>query len=133
VEAVSSFRPRPKILAVTVLTSLDAADLAAMGVSGSPAGQVVRLRKISRKISGIDGVVCQSAGNRGGARGLRPDFLIVTPGVRPAGGSLDDQRRVMTPKRALEAGRRLLVIGRPITGAPDPAEAAKSILAELRA
>jgi len=62
-----------------------------------------------------------------------PDFLIVTPGVRPAGGSLDDQRRVMTPKRALEAGADLLVIGRPITGAPDPAEAAKSILAELRA
>ena len=62
-----------------------------------------------------------------------PNFLIVTPGVRPAGGSLDDQRRVMTPKQALEAGADLLVIGRPITSAADPAEAAKSILAQLRA
>ncbi|HMI97593.1 MAG TPA: orotidine-5'-phosphate decarboxylase [Micropepsaceae bacterium] len=131
VEAVSSFRPRPKLLAVTVLTSLDAADLAAMGVSGSPLEQVVRLARLTKE-SGIDGVVCSPQEIAAVRAACGPDFLIVTPGVRPAGGSLDDQRRVMTPKRALEAGADFLVIGRPITGAADPAEAAKSILAELR-
>src|SRR5258705_13871594 len=132
VEAASSVRPKPMLLAVTVLTSLDAADLAAMGVSGTPLEQVVRLARLTKE-SGIDGVVCSPQEIAAVRAACGPDFVIVTPGVRPAGGALDDQRRVMTPKRALEAGADFLVIGRPITGAADPAEAAKSILAELRA
>jgi len=132
VEAAASVHPKPKLLAVTVLTSLDAADLSAMGVIGSPLEQVVRLAKLT-KTCGIDGVVCSPQEIAAVRAACGPDFLIVTPGVRPAGGSLDDQRRVMTPKRALEAGADILVIGRPITGAADPAEAAKSILAELHA
>jgi orotidine-5'-phosphate decarboxylase len=132
VEAASSVHPKPMLLAVTVLTSLDAADLAAMGVSGTPLEQVVRLARLTKE-SGVDGVVCSPQEIAAVRAAGGPNFLIVTPGVRPAGGSLDDQRRVMTPKQALEAGADLLVIGRPITSAADPAEAAKSILAQLRA
>jgi orotidine-5'-phosphate decarboxylase len=132
VEAAASVHEKPKLLAVTVLTSLDAADLAAMGVIGTPLEQVVRLARLTKE-SGIDGVVCSPQEIAAVRAACGPDFLIVTPGVRPAGGSLDDQRRVMTPRQALEAGADLLVIGRPITGAPDPAAAAKTILADLRA
>ncbi|MSP94624.1 MAG: orotidine-5'-phosphate decarboxylase [Alphaproteobacteria bacterium] len=130
VAAAACVTNRPKIIAVTVLTSLEAADLAAMGVAGSPLEQVVRLAKLAKE-SGIDGVVCspQEIGAVRAACGR--DFLIVTPGVRPAGGDLGDQKRVMTPSEALKAGADLLVIGRPITGAADPAEAARKIAAEL--
>jgi len=131
-EAAASVQPRPKVLAVTVLTSLEAADLAAMGVSGTPLEQVVRLAKLTKE-SGIDGVVCSPQEIAAVRAACGPDFLIVTPGVRPAGGALDDQRRVMTPKQAIAAGADLLVIGRPITGAADPAEAARAILQELGA
>jgi orotidine-5'-phosphate decarboxylase len=129
-EATASVQPRPKLLAVTVLTSLEAGDLAAMGIAGTPLEQVVRLAKLAQA-SGIDGVVCSPQEIEAVRAACGRDFLIVTPGVRPAGGALDDQRRVMTPARALEAGADLLVIGRPITGAPDPAEAARTIAAEL--
>jgi orotidine-5'-phosphate decarboxylase len=132
-EAAASVQPRPKVIAVTVLTSLEAADLAAMGVAGTPLDQVVRLARLARD-SGLDGVVCSPQEIEAVRRGCGPDFLIVTPGVRPAGGaggSLDDQRRVMTPRSAMEAGADLLVIGRPITAAPDPGDAARAIAAEL--
>ena len=129
-EAAASVQPRPKVIAVTVLTSLEAADLASMGNSGSPLEQVVRLAKLTKE-SGVDGVVCSPLEIEAVRAACGPDFLIVTPGVRPAGGSLDDQRRVMTPKRALASGADLLVIGRPITGAADPAEAARAIAADL--
>ena len=131
VEAARSVNPAPKVIAVTVLTSLEAGDLAAMGVAGTPLEQVVRLAKLTRDC-GVDGVVCSPREIAAVRAACGPEFLIVTPGVRPAGGALDDQRRVMTPKRAIEEGADLLVSGRPITGAPDPAEAARSILAELR-
>ena len=131
VEAARSVNPAPKVIAVTVLTSLEAGDLAAMGVAGTPLEQVVRLAKLTRDC-GVDGVVCSPREIAAVRAACGPEFLIVTPGVRPAGGALDDQRRVMTPKRAIEEGAVLLVIGRPITGAPDPAAAARDILAELR-
>jgi orotidine-5'-phosphate decarboxylase len=130
VEAAASVRPRPKVIAVTVLTSLESADLTAMGISGSPMDQVVRLAKLTKE-SGVDGVVCSPLEIEAVRAACGPDFLIVTPGVRPAGGELGDQKRVMTPERALAAGADLLVIGRPITGAADPAEAAKAIAAGL--
>jgi len=123
--------PKPsKIIAVTVLTSLAAEDLAAMGISGTPLEQVVRLAKLT-KDSGLDGVVCSPHEIAAVRAACGADFLIVTPGVRPSTSASDDQKRVMTPKRALELGADVLVIGRPITGAPDPACAAKEIAAEL--
>jgi orotidine-5'-phosphate decarboxylase len=130
VEAASASHSRPKVLAVTVLTSLEAADLSAMGISGSPLEQVARLARLA-KGAGIDGVVCSPQEIEAVRASCGPGFLIVTPGVRPAGGALGDQRRVMTPKEALAAGADYLVIGRPITGAGDPAAAARAILAEL--
>ena len=129
-EAAASVHPRPKVIAVTVLTSLESADLAAMGISGSPIDQVVRLAKLT-KDSGVDGVGCSPLEIEAVRAACGPDFLIVTPGVRLAGGELGDQKRVMTPERALAAGADLLVIGRPSTGAADPAEAAKAIAAGL--
>jgi orotidine-5'-phosphate decarboxylase len=132
VEAAASVQPRPKVLAVTVLTSLEAGDLAAMGIAGAPLEQVVRLAKLT-KASGVDGVVCSPQEIEAVRAACGTDFLIVTPGVRPAGGALDDQRRVMTPQKAMAAGADFLVIGRPITGAADPAEAARAILQDLGA
>jgi orotidine-5'-phosphate decarboxylase len=132
VEAAASVSPRPKVIAVTVLTSLEAADLSAMGIAGTPLEQVARLAKLA-KGAGIDGVVCSPQEIAAVRAACGRDFLIVTPGVRPAGGALGDQKRVMTPQEALKAGADLLVIGRPITGAPDPAEAARKIAADLAA
>jgi orotidine-5'-phosphate decarboxylase len=132
VDAAASVRPRPKVLAVTVLTSLEAADLAAMGVPGTPLEQVVRLARLT-KAAGVDGVVCSPQEIAAVRAACGPDFLIVTPGVRPKGGELGDQKRVMTPKEALSAGADFLVIGRPITGAADPAEAARAILQDIGA
>ena len=129
-EAASEFDPRPKILGVTVLTSLDAGDLAAMGVSLSPLDQVVRLARLAQA-SGLDGVICSPQEISAVRDACGADFLIVTPGIRPAGAALDDQRRVTTPVRALRDGADFLVIGRPITAAPDPAAAAREIAAEL--
>jgi orotidine-5'-phosphate decarboxylase len=132
VEAAASVSPRPKVIAVTVLTSLEAADLSAMGIAGTPLEQVARLAKLA-KGAGIDGVVCSPQEIAAVRAACGRDFLIVTPGVRPAGGALGDQKRVMTPEEALKAGADLLVIGRPITGAPDSAEAARKIAADLAA
>ncbi len=130
-EAASKFHPRPKVIAVTVLTSLADGDLEAVGQAAPAAGQVTRLARLA-KGSGLDGVVCspQEIGLVRAACG--PDFLIVTPGVRPAGAELADQRRVMTPAEAIRAGADILVIGRPITGAADPAAAASAIADEVR-
>jgi orotidine-5'-phosphate decarboxylase len=112
-----------------VLTSLDQSDLAAGGISGSPAKQVGRLAALARE-AGIDGIVCSGAEVRA-ARDAWPDGFFVVPGVRPAGGDLADQKRVVTPRQALDDGASILVIGRPITGAPDPAQAMRDISASL--
>jgi orotidine-5'-phosphate decarboxylase len=129
-DALVAASPRTKLIAVTVLTSLEAGDLAAMGISGSPIEQVARLARLVMQ-SGLDGVVCSPQEIQAVRTACGPGFLIVTPGVRPAGAALGDQRRVMTPTEAIKAGADLLVIGRPITGAPDPAVAARDIAATL--
>jgi len=122
---------RTKLLAVTVLTSLDASDLAATGQSGPVDVQVQRLALLA-KAAGVDGVVCSPQEVAMLRQACGPDFLLVVPGIRPAGAAIGDQKRVQTPRAALEAGADYLVIGRPITEASDPAAAARAILAELR-
>lgn len=121
--------PATRIVGVTVLTSLDRADLASVGVAGDPAAQVARLAALAR-ISGIDGIVC-SGHEVAAAAAAWPGATFVVPGIRPAGGELADQKRVMTPRDALDAGASMLVIGRPITDAADPAAAVDAILASL--
>jgi orotidine-5'-phosphate decarboxylase len=118
-----------KVVGVTVLTSLDQGDLEAAGVSGSPADQVQRLAALARE-SGIDGIVCSGA-EVAAARAAWPEGFFVVPGVRPAGGEVGDQKRVVTPAQAFDDGASVLVIGRPITGAPDPRQAIMDIAATL--
>jgi orotidine-5'-phosphate decarboxylase len=118
-----------KVVAVTVLTSLDEADLACTGVNSAPSDQVVRLAMLARD-SGVDGIVCSGA-EVATVRGLWPAGTLVVPGVRPAGAEVADQKRVVTPRQALDDGASVLVIGRPITGAPDPARAIMDIEATL--
>jgi orotidine-5'-phosphate decarboxylase len=131
VDAASGANPRPKIIGVTVLTSLDNAVLETVGQRTPASDQVVRLARLA-KASGLDGVVCSPQEIAMVRAACGPEFLIVTPGIRPAGADLADQRRVTTPEDAVRAGADILVIGRPITGAANPAEAAKAIAASLR-
>lgn len=132
-EAMREFGPdRPKLLGVTVLTSLDAADLAAVGVSGSVEAQVLRLAKLAIGC-GIDGIVAAPSEIGALRAALGPEAILVIPGIRPAGSAADDQKRVLTPAEALSAGASWLVIGRPITAAADPAGAARAIASELAA
>ena len=121
-----------RLLAVTVLTSLDQADLREQGVALSPADLVVHRAKLA-KAAGFDGVIAsgQEAALVRAATG--PDFLIVTPGIRPAGAETGDQARAVTPLIAMRAGATHLVVGRPITGAADPKAAAAAIIDEIRA
>ena len=118
-----------KVVAVTVLTSLDAADLTSTGVGSAPAAQVARLSELVRA-SGCDGIVC-SGQEVEAARDAWPDGFFVVPGVRPQDGGSGDQKRVVTPRAALDSGASVLVIGRPITQAADPAAAARAIAATL--
>lgn len=129
-EAIAPWTPRPKLIAVTVLTSMDEAALAAVGQQGPAVEQVGRLAALA-KTSGMDGVVCSAHELTAVRAAAGADFLTVVPGIRPAGAEKGDQRRVMTPSEARAAGADILVIGRPITGAADPAAAAKAIAAEL--
>jgi orotidine-5'-phosphate decarboxylase len=121
--------PGTKIVGVTVLTSLDAADLAGTGVEGSPEAQVKRLAGLARE-AGLDGIVCSGA-EVASVRADWPDGFFVVPGVRPAGSDVGDQKRVVTPAQALSDGASVLVIGRPITAAPDPRRAIMDIAASL--
>jgi len=121
--------PETKVVAVTVLTSLDQDDLAASGIAGSPEDQVRRLADLARE-SGVDGIVC-SGSEVAAARAAWPDGFFVVPGVRPAGADAADQKRVVTPRAALDDGASILVIGRPITGALDPGRAIADIAAGL--
>jgi orotidine-5'-phosphate decarboxylase len=121
---------RPKIIAVTMLTSLDASDMASIGMAGSPAERVLRLAELAQRC-GLDGVVCSAQEAPALRQSCGPEFLLVCPGLRPAGGAADDQKRAMTPAAALAAGADWLVIGRPITQAQDPAEAARALADEM--
>ncbi len=130
--AAKAGNARPKLLGVTVLTSLDAKDLAAVGQNTDTAQQVLRLAKLA-KDSGLDGVVCSPEEVKVLRQALGPDFILMVPGIRPSWAAAGDQKRVLTPREAVDAGATYLVIGRPITGADDPAAAAKRIADELAA
>jgi len=145
-EAAAQSASKPMVLAVTVLTSLSDADLAELGIAGHVATQVLRLGSLARQ-AGCGGLVASALEARELRRELGNDFAIVTPGIRPSVGTgapplsssfgdrvglrLDDQARVLTPKEAIAAGATYLVVGRPILEAPDPAQAAASIIAEI--
>lgn len=119
-----------RILAVTVLTSYDDSDLAAAGYDMS-IGELAAARAQQARDTGVDGLVC-SAAEAAHLRGIAgPGMVLVTPGIRPAGSASGDQKRIMTPARAIEAGADYLVIGRPIVEAADPRAAARSIVAEI--
>lgn len=128
-EAVASQPHAPRLLAVTVLTSMDAAQLSATGISTSPAEQALRLAKAAHS-AGILGLVC-SPEEAARMRRELPGSILVTPGIRPAGADIGDQKRIATPSAALSAGADYLVVGRPITQSPDPAATASAILAEI--
>lgn len=118
-----------KVVAVTMLTSLDGPDLRSIGLSGNPHEQVVRLTELAQE-AGIDGVVCSGA-EVAAAKAAWPQGFFVVPGVRPADGARGDQKRIVTPRAALDAGASILVVGRPITQASDPDKAARAIEATL--
>ena len=120
----------PRLLAVTVLTSMDDAQLAATGITASPAEQVLKLAKLARQ-SGIDGFVCSAEEVAAVRAATGPQTLLVIPGIRPAGAAIDDQKRIATPAQAIAQGASMLVVGRPITQAKDPAAAAEDILNEI--
>jgi orotidine-5'-phosphate decarboxylase len=122
--------PNLKLIAVTVLTSMSDADLEAVGQERPADAQVTRLAKLAKRC-GLDGVVCSPREITLVRKACGSDFLIVTPGVRPKGADLNDQSRVMTPAEGARAGANILVVGRPITAASDPAAAARAIFEEV--
>jgi len=129
-EAVENSAQRPLLIGVTLLTSMEDIDLREIGIAATVEDQAVRLAGLAQQ-AGLDGIVCSAQE----ARSLRvrygPDFCLVTPGIRPAGADVQDQRRVMTPSQAMQAGADYLVIGRPVTQAADPRQALQAIRAEI--
>lgn len=121
---------KPLLIGVTVLTSMEQSDLLEIGIEQSPEQQVMRLATLAQS-SGLDGVVCSAQEASLLKQQLGQSFRLVTPGIRPAGSSQDDQRRIMTPAKAKAVGVDYMVIGRPITKAADPAAALQAILNEL--
>lgn len=121
---------RPIVLAVTVLTSLGEAELAELGVDGGVEPHVLRLARLAMQ-AGADGVVCSPLEVARLRAELGPDAILVVPGIRPFGAATDDQARAMTPENAAVAGADWIVVGRPITGAPDPGAAAKAVAGAL--
>ncbi len=119
-----------KLIAVTVLTSMDEAELNEVNVERQPEQQVASLATLVHECE-LDGVVCSALEAEKLRRRFGSDYLLVTPGIRPAGSEVDDQRRIITPAEAVKAGSDFLVIGRPITKAPDPVAALRAICSEL--
>lgn len=130
-EAIDKSEHKPLLIGVTILTSLSRQDIAEVGLDIEPADQVLRLARLARD-SGLDGVVCSPQEVSVLKQQLGQDFCLVTPGVRPSGSAAGDQQRVMTPSQALQSGSDYLVIGRPITAAPDPVQALKNIIDECQ-
>jgi orotidine-5'-phosphate decarboxylase len=128
-EAKAAAPEKTKVVGVTVLTSLDGADLKSVGVAGQPDQQVERLAGLA-KTAGLDGIVCSGV-EVAAAKRAWPNGFFVVPGVRPEGAGLADQKRVVSPRAALDAGASILVIGRPITGAEDPEAALRAIASTL--
>ena len=120
---------KPLLIGVTVLTSMERSDLAGIGLDVEPQEQVLRLAGLAAQ-AGLDGLVC-SAQEAPALKAAQPQLQLVTPGIRPAGSAQDDQRRILTPRQALDAGSDYLVIGRPISQAADPAKALAAVVAEL--
>jgi len=131
-EAVAGGAARPRITAVTLLTSMGAADMAEVGLGGSPQEAVLKLARLAQAC-GLDGVVCSAQEAATLRRQCGKDFCLVTPGIRPAEAGQDDQNRVATPQQAIAVGADYLVIGRPITRAPDPLAALLSINNDIAA
>jgi orotidine-5'-phosphate decarboxylase len=130
VDAARGVSPSTKVIAVTMLTSLSDEDLPSVGLVPPVADQVLRLASLAQQC-GLDGVVCSAHEIVRLRHELGPDFLLVVPGIRPVGTAVGDQRRVMGPAEACQAGADILVIGRPITAAPDPELAARDIAQSL--
>jgi orotidine-5'-phosphate decarboxylase len=126
VDAARGENSHSKVIGVTILTSHDAASLRELGLNEAPQDEVVRLATLARE-SGLDGVVCSPQEIAQVRAACGEDFLIVTPGIRPAGAALGDQKRVLSPQEALDAGASWLVVGRPITAADDPVAAAQTL------
>jgi orotidine-5'-phosphate decarboxylase len=128
--ALARFSPRPKLVAVTVLTSMTGVDLKEVGIAGDPQQAVSRLARLARSC-GLDGVVCSAQEAASLRKECGSGFCLVTPGVRPATAAKDDQQRVATPRQAIAGGADYLVIGRPITQAPDPLAALRAIADDI--
>jgi orotidine-5'-phosphate decarboxylase len=129
-EALANTAHRPKLIAVTVLTSMAQEDLAGIGIAATPAEMVLRLATLARD-SGLDGVVCSAQEAALLRQNCGDKFCLVTPGIRPADAAADDQSRIMTPAAAIKNGSSYLVIGRPITKAADPLSALQNISREI--
>jgi orotidine-5'-phosphate decarboxylase len=131
-DALGAGNDRPKLIAVTLLTSIGTESMAELPFEGSPASVVERLAALAAE-AGLDGVVC-SAGEVAAIRAARgPEFLAVVPGIRPSGAEAGDQKRIATPSSALAAGASILVVGRPVTRASDPVAAVEAIVEEMSA
>jgi orotidine-5'-phosphate decarboxylase len=129
-EALEKRSQRPLLIAVTILTSLEKNDLYAVGLHGYVEENVLRLARLS-EACGLDGVVCSPREIASLRKAIEDDFKLVTPGIRPVNSVLDDQKRIMTPAQAINLGADYLVIGRPITAAPDPLQALMDIINEI--
>ncbi|MGC2165721.1 MAG: orotidine-5'-phosphate decarboxylase [Gallionella sp.] len=129
-EAVDASSHKPKLVAVTILTSMGQRDLLDLGIDSTPADMVSRMSDMA-KDAGLDGVVCSAQESAMLRAKLGKDFCLVTPGIRPASAASDDQSRVMTPRAAIQAGSSYLVIGRPITQSADPVKTLLDINKEI--
>jgi orotidine-5'-phosphate decarboxylase len=129
-EAAASIEPRPRIIAVTLLTSIDARALADLPMAGHPEGIARRLAGLAKEC-GLDGVVCSPEDLPGIRQACGAEFLTVVPGIRPPGSVAGDQKRTASPGDAIRRGADILVVGRPVTAAPDPDEALGAILLEI--
>jgi len=130
-EAAGDRKDRPKLLAVTVLTSFDEATLREIGMSDPIESRAVALACLAKK-AGMDGAVCSAHEARAIRRACGPKFIILIPGVRPSRGAANDQSRIATPADAVRAGANYLVVGRPITAAPNPRSAVSAIVDEMK-